>query len=322
MTTHTVDGVSRETSDVVSRETAQEETPIAAAAAAALGVIRGHAKQPFPRPAVPRTMAVANQKGGVGKTTTAVNVAAALAMRGATVLCLDLDPQGNASTGFGVEHGPGTPSMYEVIVDGVPLDDIVVPAAEIPNLLVAPSTIDLAGAEVELVAAERREFRLANALQQAELEVDYTIIDCPPSLGLLTLNALTGAREVVIPIQCEYYALEGLGQLLRNIDLVRAHLNPGLEISTILLTMYDGRTRLSEQVADDVRAHFGDAVLSTEVPRSVRVAEAPSYGRPVLTYDPLSRGAVAYVDAAREIAERGAATHGAAAEGAPNSAAS
>jgi chromosome partitioning protein len=306
--------VSRETVDLVSRETAPEETPIAAAAAAALGVIQGHAKQPFPRPASPRIMAVANQKGGVGKTTTAVNVAAALAMRGASVLCLDLDPQGNASTGFGVEHGPGTPSMYEVVVDGVPLTDVIVPAGEIPNLLVAPSTIDLAGAEVELVAAERREFRLADALDQAGragLTVDYTIIDCPPSLGLLTLNALTAAREVVIPIQCEYYALEGLGQLLRNIDLVKAHLNPGLAISTILLTMYDGRTRLAEQVAEDVRAHFGDAVLSTEVPRSVRVAEAPSYGRPVLTYDPLSRGATAYVDAAREIAERGALVNGA-----------
>jgi chromosome partitioning protein len=310
LTTHTVDGVSRETVDLVSRETAQEETPIAAAAAAALRVIQGYAKQPFPRPVAPRVMAVANQKGGVGKTTTAVNVAAALAMRGASVLCLDLDPQGNASTGFGVEHGPGTPSMYDVIVDGVPLEEVVVSAAEIPNLLVAPSTIDLAGAEVELVAAERREFRLWDALQRAEITVDYTIIDCPPSLGLLTLNALTGAREVVIPIQCEYYALEGLGQLLRNIDLVKAHLNPQLQISTILLTMYDGRTRLSEQVAEDVRAHFGDAVLSTEVPRSVRVAEAPSYGRPVLTYDPLSRGATAYVDAAREIAERGAASNG------------
>lgn len=315
MTTHTVDGVSRETTEQVSRETAQEETPIAAAAAAALGVIQKHAKEPFPRPASPRTMAVANQKGGVGKTTTAVNVAAALAMRGATVLCLDLDPQGNASTGLGVEHGPGTPSMYDVIVDGVPLNEIVVPAAEVPNLLVAPSTIDLAGAEVELVAAERREFRLSDALQQGGVAVDYTIIDCPPSLGLLTLNALTGAREVVIPIQCEYYALEGLGQLLRNIELVKAHLNPQLEISTILLTMYDGRTRLSEQVAEDVRAHFGDAVLSTEVPRSVRVAEAPSYGRPVLTYDPLSRGATAYVDAAREIAERGASVSNAISNG-------
>lgn len=307
MTTHTVDVVSRETSGAVSRETAPEETPIAAAAAAALGVIQSHAKDPFPRPATPRTMAVANQKGGVGKTTTAVNVAAALALRGASVVCLDLDPQGNASTGFAVEHGPGTPSMYDVIVDDVPLRDVLVPAVEIPNLLVAPSTIDLAGAEVELVAAERREFRLADALRQAALSTDYTIIDCPPSLGLLTLNALTAAREVVIPIQTEYYALEGLGQLLRNIDLVKAHLNPQLQISTILLTMYDGRTRLSEQVAEDVRAHFGEAVLSTAVPRSVRVAEAPSYGRPVLTYDPLSRGATAYVDAAREIAQRGGA---------------
>jgi chromosome partitioning protein len=308
LTTHTIDAVSRETTTAVSRETQQEDTPIAAAAAAALGVIQSHAKQPFPRPTAPRTMAIANQKGGVGKTTTAVNIAAALALRGASVLCIDFDPQGNASTGFGVEHGPGTPSMYDVIVDGVPLRDVLVPAVEIPNLLVAPSTIDLAGAEVELVTAERREFRLSEALHQAGLSVDYTIIDCPPSLGLLTLNALTGAREVVIPIQCEYYALEGLGQLLRNIDLVKAHLNPGLDISTILLTMYDGRTRLSEQVAEDVRAHFGDAVLSTAVPRSVRVAEAPSYGRPVLTYDPLSRGATAYVDAAREIAERGAAS--------------
>jgi chromosome partitioning protein len=308
LTTYTVDGVSRETPDSVSRETATEETPIAAAAAAALGVVQNHAKAPFPRPASPRIIAVANQKGGVGKTTTAVNIAAALALRGASVVCLDLDPQGNASTGFAVEHGPGTPSMYDVMVDDVPLRDVLVQAPEIPNLRVAPSTIDLAGAEVELVAAERREFRLSNALREAALSVDYTIIDCPPSLGLLTLNALTGAQEVLIPIQCEYYALEGLGQLLRNIELVKAHLNPQLEVSTILLTMYDGRTRLSEQVAEDVRAHFGDAVLSTAVPRSVRVAEAPSYGRPVLTYDPLSRGATAYVDAAKEIAHRGASS--------------
>jgi chromosome partitioning protein len=249
---------------------------------------------------------VANQKGGVGKTTSTVNLAAALAQHGSRVLVIDLDPQGNASTAFGLDHRAGTPSVYDVLVDGRPLAEVAQTVEGFTGLDCVPATIDLAGAEIELVAVVARESRLAKALAALETPYDYVFVDCPPSLGLLTVNALVAAEEVLIPIQCEFYALEGLSQLLRNIDLVRAHLNERLHVSTILMTMYDGRTRLSEQVAQEVRAHFGDLVLSPTIPRSVRISEAPGYGQSVLTYDPGSRGAVAYIEAAREIAERSA----------------
>jgi chromosome partitioning protein len=299
--------VSRETgapASLVSRETtAAADTPIAAAAAAAVQFRRNRRQHQFPRPPKPRLIAVANQKGGVGKTTSAVNLAAALSLHGLRVLVVDLDPQGNASTALGVEADRRSPGTYDVILGDAALDEVILPSGDVEGLFCVPASIDLAGAEVELVDQERREFRLAQALSELRQPVDYVLVDCPPSLGLLTLNALCAAREVLIPIQCEYYALEGLGQLTRNVELVATHLNPGLVISTILLTMYDGRTRLAEQVVEEVRAHFGPAVLSTTVPRSVRVAEAPSYGRSVVTHDPLSRGARAYLDAARELAE-------------------
>jgi chromosome partitioning protein len=288
--------VSRETVDVA-------DTPIAAAAAAAVDATRPLI--PFPRPVARRVITVANQKGGVGKTTTTVNLAAALALNGARVLCVDLDPQGNASTGLGVAHGPGTPSVYDVLIRDVPLADVRVSTA-IDGLSVVPATLDLAGAEIELVSSVAREFRLKKAIAAYPEPVDYVLIDCPPSLGLLTLNALVAAEEMVIPIQCEFYALEGLTQLLHTVDLVRSHLNGGLTVSSVLLTMYDARTRLSEQVADEVRRHFGPTVLDSVVPRSVRVSEAPSYGQSVLSYDPASRGAQAYLAAARELATRGA----------------
>ncbi len=260
---------------------------------------------PFPLPGRRRVIAIANQKGGVGKTTTSVNLSAALAMNGARVVCLDLDPQGNASTGLGVPHAVGTPSMYDVLVAERPLAEVLAPTT-VPGLRCAPSTIDLAGAEIELVSVVARENRLRRALAAFDEQVDYLILDCPPSLGLLTVNALVATEEILIPIQTEFYALEGLGQLLHNIDLVRSHLNPNLAVSAILLTMYDSRTRLADQVAADVRGHFGDLVLQTVVPRSVRIAEAPGFGQTVLGYDPTSRGARCYVDAARELAERGA----------------
>ncbi|WP_404390008.1 ParA family protein [Humibacillus xanthopallidus] len=263
----------------------------------------------FPRPAVPRVLTVANQKGGVGKTTTTVNVAAAMAQAGLTVLVIDLDPQGNASTALGIDHHAEVPSIYDVLVDGAPLLEVVQACATVPGLFCAPATIDLAGAEIELVSLVARESRLQRAIQAATQTghaYDYILIDCPPSLGLLTVNAMVAASEVFIPIQCEYYALEGLSQLLKNIELVRAHLNPPLHVSTILLTMYDGRTRLSAQVAEEVREHFPEQVLRTTVPRSVRVSEAPSFGETVMTYDPASSGALAYLEAAGEIADRGA----------------
>ena len=257
----------------------------------------------WPRPATTRVLSVANQKGGVGKTTSTVNLAAALAQHGARVLVVDLDPQGNASTAFGVEHRAGTPSIYNVLVAGRDLAEVAVEVPGFAGLFCAPATIDLAGAEIELASMVARESRLARALDAA-VPYDFVFVDCPPSLGLLTVNALVAAQEVLIPIQCEFYALEGLSQLLRTLDLVRSHLNPALHVSTILLTMYDGRTRLAEQVANEVRTHFGELVLAPTIPRSVRISEAPGYGQTVMTYDPHSRGALAYVEAAREIAER------------------
>jgi chromosome partitioning protein len=259
----------------------------------------------WPRPATCRVITIANQKGGVGKTTTAVNLAAALAQHGSRVLVIDLDPQGNASTALDVEHRAGTTSIYHVLVEDQPLVSIIRAVDDIPLLYCAPATIDLAGAEIELVPMVAREGRLSRALEAYDKsQLDYILIDCPPSLGLLTVNALVAAAEVLIPIQCEYYALEGLEQLLRTVDLVKSHLNPGLSVSTILLTMYDGRTRLASQVADEVRGHFGDVVLQSIIPRSVRVSEAPSYGQSVMTYDPGSSGAIAYLEAAREMAYR------------------
>jgi chromosome partitioning protein len=250
-----------------------------------------------------RVLAVANQKGGVGKSTTAVNIGAYLALAGARVLVIDLDPQGNASTGLGLDHREIEPSIYDVLAgDAAPA--AAIRATGVPNLHVLPSTIDLAGAEVELVSAMSRETRLRRALQSIDHQYDTILIDCPPSLGLLTVNALAAADELLIPIQCEYYALEGLGQLLRNVELVRANLNPELRIGGIVLTMYDGRTRLALQVVDEVRKHFTDIVYQTVVPRSVRLSEAPGYGLPIALYDPLSRGGIAYRDLTFELAER------------------
>ncbi|MGC5009955.1 ParA family protein [Streptosporangium sp. DT93] len=289
-------------SSVVSRETSAQKT--AASPGAATGAAAGVRDGDWPRPAKTRIFTVANQKGGVGKTTTSVNLAAALSMHGQRVLVVDLDPQGNASTALAVEHRGDVPDMYKVLVEDLPLAEVVKEVPDMPGLYCAPATIDLAGAEIELVSMVAREARLQRALTAYDVTFDYILIDCPPSLGLLTVNALMAANELLIPIQCEYYALEGLGQLLRNVDLVRAHLNPTLDLSTILMTMYDGRTRLASQVAEEVRSHFGATVLSTLIPRSVRVSEAPSYGQSVMTYDPGSSGAMAYMDAAREIAYR------------------
>ncbi|HVQ89675.1 MAG TPA: ParA family protein [Mycobacteriales bacterium] len=283
------------------------DTPIMREAARAVRVLNPARTSTFPRPTRRRVIAVANQKGGVGKTTSTVNLAVALSLHGLRVLVVDLDPQGNASTGLGVDHSAGVPSIYDVMVEGASIQEVAVEVDQGPNLLVVPATIDLAGAEIELVSVVARETRLRTAIAAYEAEVDYVLIDCPPSLGLLTVNALVAGDEVLIPIQCEYYALEGLGQLLRNIELIQAHLNGGLRVSTILLTMYDGRTKLADQVAQEVRNHFGDLVLDVLIPRSVRVSEAPGYGQSVMTYDPGSRGALTYLEAAREIAERGAA---------------
>ncbi|MFN3949114.1 ParA family protein [Microbacterium sp.] len=255
-----------------------------------------------------RVFTVSNQKGGVGKTTTAVNIAAALASVGARVLVIDLDPQGNASTALGVAHNAETPSIYDVLIDDFPLVDIIQTSPESSNLLCAPSTIHLAGAEIELVSQVAREHRLRGALRDyladEDNRLDFVIIDCPPSLGLLTINAFTAADEVLIPIQCEYYALEGLSQLLGSVQMIQKHLNPTLHVSTILLTMYDGRTRLAQQVAEEVRSHFTDEVLDTVIPRSVRVSEAPSFGQTVIAYDGQSAGAIAYREAAVEIVAR------------------
>jgi len=301
--------VSRKTSPVVVPEIRPDpmDTPIARAAEAAVEVRGLGGRPPWPRPPRCRIMTIANQKGGVGKTTTAVNLAASLAQHGSRVLVVDLDPQGNASTALDVEHHSGVPSVYDVLVDDRPLAEVVRPAGNMPGLYCVPATIDLAGAEIELVPVVARELRLARALRAFDTsDLDYVLVDCPPSLGLLTLNALVAAEEVLLPIQCEYYALEGVQQLLNTAELVRVNFNPGLHVSTVLLTMYDGRTRLASDVAEDVRTHFGSSVLSTIIPRSVRVSEAPSRGQSVITYDPASSGAIAYTEAARELAMQSA----------------
>ena len=260
----------------------------------------------LPRPAHRRVFTVANQKGGVGKTTTAVNMAAALAVQGLKTLVIDLDPQGNASTALGIsDRHSGTPSSYEVLLGEIPLEAAIRQSPHSERLFCVPATIDLAGAEIELVSMVARENRLRNALAALDkTDFDYVFIDCPPSLGLLTINALVAAPEVLIPIQCEYYALEGVSQLMRNIEMVKAHLNPALSVTTVVLTMYDGRTKLADQVAAEVRNYFGDKVLRTVIPRSVKVSEAPGYSMTILDYDPGSRGAMSYLDASRELAHR------------------
>jgi chromosome partitioning protein len=265
--------------------------------------------QTVAKPSVTRIITISNQKGGVGKTTTTVNLASALAAKGLQVLVIDLDPQGNASTALGIDHHADIKSIYEVLIDDVPIEKVVQVSPERPGLTCVPATIHLAGAEIELVSLVAREQRLRTAIETylntTMTPPDYVLIDCPPSLGLLTVNAFVAAKEVLIPIQCEYYALEGLSQLTRSIEMIRKHLNPELELSTILLTMYDSRTKLASQVAEEVKTHFPTQVLSTIIPRSVRVSEAPSYGKTVISYDQSSPGAIAYMEAAIELASRG-----------------
>ncbi|MBV7363141.1 AAA family ATPase [Actinomycetaceae bacterium TAE3-ERU4] len=264
-------------------------------------------KATFPRPDSPVIMTFANQKGGVGKTTSAVNVAAGLAAAGLNVILIDIDPQGNASTAMGVEHHAGTPSTYEVLMDGLPISEVLQTCPDIEGLRVCPATLDLSGAEVELVDVNNREYLLERAIEQLLTEdknIDYIIIDCPPSLGMLTLNAFVAAREVTIPIQAEYYALEGLSSLLRAIERIRNSLNPNLKVSGILVTMFDSRTNLSREVMGEVNTHFPKQLLKTPIPRSVRLSEAPSYSQTVITYDPRSIGAIAYRKVALEISQR------------------
>ena len=307
-------GTDRSRRDAFSGVFADDDSPLARDMIANERTLRELEEAEFPLPRRTRVITVSNQKGGVGKTTTAVNVAAALAKRGAKVLVIDSDPQGNASTAIGVTHTSGTPSIYEVMLDGKTLAEVMVPCPEIPTLWCVPATIDLAGADIELVSVVRREFQLKDAvdtfLAAEGRDFHYVFIDCPPSLGLLTLNAMVVAGEVLIPIQCEYYALEGLSQLIRTIEMVKKHLNPAIHVSTIVLTMYDGRTNLAQDVANEVRGHFPKETLPITVPRSVRISEAPSFGKTVITHDPHSSGAVAYLGIAREIAVRGAAASG------------
>lgn len=286
----------------------EEDTPLATAAAAAVYVRRG-LKGTFTKPKSTRIITIVNQKGGVGKTTSAVNLAAAMGLAGLKVLVIDLDPQGNASTAFGIDHYEDASGSFDVLLDGASIASMMTQAQGFDSLWVLPATLDLAGADIELittVAEGKRPFLLKTALSQflADHEMDYIFIDCPPSLGLLTINALAAVKEVLIPIQCEFYALEGVQQLLRTIEFVKERINPELEVSTILLTMYNSTTNLSSSVVEEVRGYFGKKVLATVIPRSTYVAEAPSFGQSVMTYDPGSTGAVAYLAAAREITER------------------
>ena len=286
----------------------EEDTPLATAAAAAVYVRRG-LKGTFAKPKQTRIITIANQKGGVGKTTSAVNLAASMGLAGLNVLVSDLDPQGNASTAFGIDHYEDASGSFDVLLDGEPIAEMMSPAQGFDSLWVLPATLDLAGADIELITTveeAKRPFLLKQALADflADHEMDYIFIDCPPSLGLLTINALAAVNEVLIPIQCEFYALEGVQQLMRTIEFAKERLNPDLEISTILLTMYNSTTNLSASVVEEVRGYFGKKVLETVIPRSIYVAEAPSFGQSVMTYDPGSTGAVAYLAAAREITER------------------
>ena len=284
-----------------------DDTPIAAEAQRAAQIVTPHALK-LPRPERPRRLAISNQKGGVGKTTTTVNLAAGLARNGLKILVVDLDPQGNASTALGVEHREGTVSSYELLLGACTPEQVIQRSTANGNLFCIPATIDLAAVEIELVSKVRREYRLQDALSPEfikEAGFDYVFVDCPPSLGLLTTNALNAVEEVLIPIQCEYYALEGVNQLLKYITMVQHQLNPQLHISAILLTMFDGRTKLAEEVSADVRNTFGALVLRNRIPRSVKVSEAPGFGQTVLDYDPGSRGSMAYMDAAKELANRG-----------------
>ena len=288
----------------VSHETGQSIKPV-------VGIRR--LKEPMVAPLKTRIFTVANQKGGVGKTTTAVNLAAALSMGGLKVLVIDLDPQGNASTAFGIDRVVNE-GIYEVLINDLPMASVVQKVANFPHLEIIAANSDLAGAEIQLVPTVAREFRLQSALQtfliakqNAGQRFDYVFIDCPPSLGLLTINALTAADEVLVPIQCEYYSLEGLSLLIQTLSEVQKRLNPKIILSTIVLTMFDSRTRLASDVAENVRKHFPEQLINTPIPRAVRVSEAPSYGQTVMTYDASSPGAVAYMSVAREIANRGGA---------------